>query len=114
MPGFTVKDKEARSIAMPKWVKNLLAQLQEESHENCPLVFLPVLVIFKHPHCQIVSPRKIGTQSLKPICASHIVRIILLSRTGRYRLNLDQYWNKLILPQETYMIYCAEPKPKPL
>jgi len=40
IPPFILKDKEARSIPAPKWVIDLLTQLQSESQENCPFVFL--------------------------------------------------------------------------
>ena len=40
VPPFILKDKEARSITMPNWVKTLLEELYEELDPNCPFLFL--------------------------------------------------------------------------
>lgn len=40
IPPFTLKDKEARSISMPNWVKVLLVDLYKELDPNCPFLFL--------------------------------------------------------------------------
>lgn len=39
-PGFHVKDKDSRSLLMPKWVSDMLTQLQEQSEPGNPFVFL--------------------------------------------------------------------------
>ena len=40
IPQFLLKDKEARSITMPKWVKSLLQDLYKEHDPSCPFLFL--------------------------------------------------------------------------
>lgn len=40
IPGFFIKDYEARSISMPNWLQDILIELQAESSEGCPYVFL--------------------------------------------------------------------------
>ncbi len=40
IPPFSLKDYEERSVPMPDWASNLLAQLQEQSTPGCPFVFL--------------------------------------------------------------------------
>lgn len=40
VPPFTLKDKEARSISMPNWVKVLLEELYKELDPDCPFIFL--------------------------------------------------------------------------
>ena len=40
IPSFNVKDYEARSVPMNRWVVEILIKLQEESEEGCPFVFL--------------------------------------------------------------------------
>ena len=40
IPQFLLKDKEARSITMPQWVKTLLQELYQEHDPDCPFLFL--------------------------------------------------------------------------
>jgi site-specific recombinase XerD len=40
IPQFLLKDKEARSITMPRWVKTLLQDLYKEHDPDCPFLFL--------------------------------------------------------------------------
>ena len=40
IPPFNIKDYEDRTVPMPKWVAHLLVELQMESKERCPFVFL--------------------------------------------------------------------------
>ena len=40
IPPFNIKDYEDRTVPMPKWVAHMLAELQMESTEHCPFVFL--------------------------------------------------------------------------
>ena len=40
IPQFLLKDKEARSITMPQWVKTLLQDLYQEHDFDCPFLFL--------------------------------------------------------------------------
>lgn len=40
LPPFNVKDYEARSVPMNKWVVEMLKKLRSERTENCPFVFL--------------------------------------------------------------------------
>ena len=42
VPPFRVKDYEARSIPMPQWVSDMLADLQAQAEQGCPFVFLTV------------------------------------------------------------------------
>ena len=40
LPLFLVKDHEARSVPMPRWLVDVLVELQAEASEGCPFVFL--------------------------------------------------------------------------
>ena len=40
IPQFLLKDKEARSITMPNWVKTILQDLYKEHNPDCPFLFL--------------------------------------------------------------------------
>jgi len=40
LPPFNVKDYEARSVPMNRWVVDMLKKLRSERTENCPFVFL--------------------------------------------------------------------------
>jgi len=40
IPPFTIKDKETRSVLMPQWVIDILAELHAQAEENCPFVLL--------------------------------------------------------------------------
>jgi len=40
IPPFLIKDHESRSVPIPSWLGNMLAELQQESEPGCPFVFL--------------------------------------------------------------------------
>ena len=40
IPPFNIKDYEDRTVPMPKWVAHMLVELQMQSKEHCPFVFL--------------------------------------------------------------------------